>query len=171
MKQNFLSFFLSFKLLAILQCCLQPCWSKALFCSSRIWWKTVAMSGRASTDSMKSSEFGVCDRRRRTVRWHIVPRLEPGHEERKDWSPRGKCAGSPGLGPSCSFYLMRLLSGVDVVAARLEIKGVDGEPSFGFFHLLQRGIGGEQKGKHHHRQRGESRRKMKEARKFPLIFQ
>lgn len=76
------------------------------------------------------------------MRADIVSRLQPGHEERKDWSPRGKRAGSPGLGPSCSFfYLMRLLSGVDVVAARLEIKGVDGEPSFGFFHLCGGGEG------------------------------
>lgn len=36
-----------------------PCWSKALFCSSRIWWKTVVMSGRASTDSRMSRETEV----------------------------------------------------------------------------------------------------------------
>lgn len=93
------------------------------------------MSGRASTDSMRSSEFGVCDRRQ-----DIVSRLEPEREERRDGSLRGKSAGSgagsPGPGPSSCFYLIGLWSGIDVVAARLKIKGVDGEPPFGFFHLL-----------------------------------
>lgn len=64
--------------------------------------------------------------------------------------PEGSAQVLPVWGRLAVFYLMRLLSGVDVVAARLEIKGVDGEPSFGFFHLLQQR---EQKGKHHHRQR------------------
>lgn len=70
---------------------------------------------------------------------------------------------------SSGFYLIRPSSGIDVVAARLEINGVDGEPSFGFFHLL----GGVAERKCHHRQQGGKKRKgrrRQRERKFPLWF-
>lgn len=62
---------------------------------------------------------------------------------RKTRVSRGTSSGSPGWGSSSSFfffYLTGLSSGIDVVAARLKIKGVDGEPSFGFFHLIGKGV-------------------------------
>lgn len=148
---------------------LWPCWSKALFCSSRIWWKTVAMSGRASTDSMKSSAFGVCGRRRGTVRPDTVSRLGPGHEERKGWSlPRGKCAGSPGLGAA-----LRFLPDGAVVWYRCSRSPARNQrdrrwASVWIFSSFAAGGGLRRKGKHHHRQRGERRRTTKEARKFLL---
>lgn len=45
-------------------------------------------------------------------------------------------AGSPGSVPSPSFYLIGPLSRINVVAALIEIKGVDGQQPFGLFHLL-----------------------------------
>lgn len=88
------------------------------------------MSGRASIVSMMSSQFGVCHRRGQTVRADSSSRLKP-----RAWRRRG---GEPQREESrtASVYLTRLRSGVDVVAAPLEIEGVDSEPSFGFFHLL-----------------------------------
>lgn len=76
----------------------------------------------------------------------------------------GMNAGSPGLVPSSSFYLIGPLSRINVVAALIEIEGVDGQQPFGLFHLLG---GAETPSPTERREKEEDERS--QERKFPQI--
>lgn len=76
----------------------------------------------------------------------------------------GTHAGSPGSVPLPSFYLIGPPPRVDVVAALIEIKGVDGQQPFGLFHLLG---GAETPSPTERREKEEEERS--QERKFPQI--